>query len=98
MRYALAGCFGIDGGGGVGFGSDAWRWPKDGIGLVLGLGAMVGKGLADVAANFDIIYRMYVGYGPGPAKSLRTISSNSFRVDGSTFNFQSKYWHISRSV
>ena len=61
VRYALAGCFGIDGGGSVGFGSDAWRWPKDGIGLVLGLGAMVGKRLADMAANFDIICRMYVG-------------------------------------
>jgi hypothetical protein len=37
------------------------------IGLVLVL-AMAGKGLADVAANFDIVCRMNVGYGPRPAK------------------------------
>jgi len=30
--------------------------------------------------------------GPGPAKSLHTMSSNSFNVAGSTFSSYSKYW------
>jgi hypothetical protein len=88
----------MEGGGGVDFGGDAWRGLKDGMGLVLVFGAMAGKGLAVVAASLDIVCRTYVGYGPGPAKSLRTMSSNPFRVDGSTFNSQSRYWHISRSI
>jgi hypothetical protein len=93
--YALSGLVGMDGGGGVDFGGEAWRGPKDGMGLVLVFGAMAGKELVD---DFDIVWRTYVGYGPEPAKSLRTISSNSLRVEGSTFNSQSKYWHISRSI
>jgi hypothetical protein len=32
-----------------------------------------------------------VGYGPGPVKSLHTIASNSFNVDGSMFSSQSRY-------
>ena len=56
------------------------------MGLVLVFGVMVGKGLVDVAASLEIVCRMYVGYGPGPAKSLHTMSSNSLRVDGSTCN------------
>lgn len=55
--YALAGLVGMDGGGGVDFGGDAWRGPNDGIGLVLVFGAMAGKGLVDVVANFDIVWR-----------------------------------------
>ena len=55
------------------------------------LGAIAGKGLAEVAASFDMVCRTYVGYGPGPAKSLRTISSNSLSVDGSTLSSQSRY-------
>ena len=96
--YALAGLVGMEGGGGVDFGGDAWRGPKDGIGLVLVFGAMAGKGLVDVAANLDIVCRTYVGYRPGPVKSFLTMSSNSFRVDGSKFNSQSKYWHMSHSI
>jgi len=34
----------------------------------------------------------------GPAKSLHTMSSNSFNIARSTFNSPSKYWHISLSV
>jgi hypothetical protein len=48
-------------GGGVDFSGDAWRGPKDGMGLVLVFGAMVGKGLVDVVANFDIVWS--IGYG-----------------------------------
>ena len=51
--YELAGLVGTEGGGGVNSGGDAWRGPKDGIGLVLVFGAMAGKGLVDVAANLD---------------------------------------------
>jgi len=92
VRYdAFVGLVGIDGGGGVDFGGEAWRGPNEGIGLVLVFGAIAGKGLVDVAASFEIVCRTYVGYGPGPAKSLRTISSNSVSVDGSTLSSQSKY-------
>ena len=93
--YALAGLVGMEGGGGVDFSRDAWRRPKDEIGLVLVFGAMAGKGLVDVAANLDIVCRTYVRYA---VKPFLTMSSNSFRVDGSPFNSQSKYWHISRSI
>jgi hypothetical protein len=55
------------------------------------LGAMVGKGLVEVAASFGIVCRTYVGYGPGSAKSLRTISSNSVSVDGLMLSSQSRY-------
>jgi hypothetical protein len=48
--YVLAGLVGMEGGGGVDFGGDAWQGPNDGIGLVLVFGATAGKGLVDVAA------------------------------------------------
>ena len=41
-RGGLAALIGIDGGGGVDFGGDAWRGPNDGMGLVLVLGARAG--------------------------------------------------------
>ena len=59
VRYAFVGLVGIDGGGGVDFGGDVWRGPNDGIGLVLVLGAIAGKGLVDVAASFKIVCRTY---------------------------------------
>jgi hypothetical protein len=77
MRYAFAGLVGIDGEGGVDFCGEALWGPNKGIGLILVLGAMMGKGLVDVAASFEIVCRTYVGYGPGLVKSLCTISSNS---------------------
>jgi len=40
----------------------------------------------------------YVGYGPGPVKSLRTIASNVLRVLVSTLSSHSRYVHISRSI
>jgi hypothetical protein len=50
-----------------------------------------GEGICEVAASFEIIWRTHIGYGPGPAKSLRTMSSNSLSVDGSMFGSQSRY-------
>ena len=35
-----------------------------------------------------------MGYGPGPGKSLHTISSHSFNVATFTFSSHSKYCHI----
>ena len=36
--------------------------------------------------SFEIVWRTFVGYCPGPAKSLRTMASNSLRLAGSTSN------------
>jgi len=82
----VAGLVGIDGGGGVDFGGDARREPNDRIGLVFVLGVIAGKVLVDVTVNLDIFCRMHVGYVPGPAKSLHTISSNSISIDSSTLS------------
>jgi hypothetical protein len=86
VRYAPARWVGIDEGGGVDFGGDAWGGPNDGMGLVLVLGATAGKGFVEVVASSEIVWRTYVGYGPRPAKSLCTMSSNSLSVNGSTFS------------
>jgi hypothetical protein len=53
VRYTLARCLGIDGGGGMG--GDAWCRPTDGIGLALVFGVVAGKGLINVATNFNIV-------------------------------------------
>jgi hypothetical protein len=76
----------IDGGGGVDLGSEACCGLKDGMGLVLLFEAMVGKGFIDVVASLDNVFRTYIRYSPGPAKSLCTISSNTFRVEGFTYH------------
>ena len=62
--YVLAGLVGMERGSGVDFSRDTWRGPKDGIGLVLVFGVMVGKGLVDIVANFDIFCKTYIGYSP----------------------------------
>ena len=38
------------------------------------LGATAGKGLIAAAASFEVVRRRYVGFGPGPVKSLRTMT------------------------
>ena len=48
----------IWGGNGVGLGGDACLGLKLGIGEVELLGAMAGKRLVEVAASFDIVWRM----------------------------------------
>ena len=63
VRYAFTGLVGIDGGGGVDFGGDAWQGPNDGIGLILVLGVMVGKRLVDIAVSFEIVCRTYCKTG-----------------------------------
>jgi len=52
----------------------------------------------DSVVNFFVSGRIQVGYEPGPAKSLHTISLNSFNVVGSMFSSLSKYWHASFSI
>ena len=56
---------------------------NEGIGLILVLGAMAGKGLVDVAASFEIFCRTYVGYGPVRRSPyvpyLRTLSASMAR-------------------
>ena len=47
--------------------------------------------------SFEVVWRTYVRYDPGPAKSLRTMTSNYLRLPGSTFNSQLRYCHILRS-
>jgi len=37
-----------------------------------------GKGFVEVAASSEIVWRMYIRYGPGPVKSLCTMSSKLF--------------------
>ena len=59
--YVLDGLVGMEGGSGVDSSRDAWRGLKDGIELVLVFGATAGKGLVDVAANFDIVCRTVSG-------------------------------------
>jgi hypothetical protein len=98
VMYVLVGLVGIDGGGGVNFGSKACQGPEEGMGLILIFGAMAGKGFVDVAASLEIICRTYVGYSPRPAKFFCTTSLNSFRVQASALSSQSKYWHISHLI
>ena len=40
------------------FGGDTLRGSNEGIRLVLVLGVIVGKGLVDVAASFEMVCRM----------------------------------------
>ena len=39
-----------------------------------------------------------MGYGPGPIRSLCTISSNSFNIARSTLNSHSKYWQSDKKA
>ena len=41
------------------------------------------KGFVKVAASFEIVWRMYIGYSPGLVKSLCTMLLNSLSADGS---------------
>ena len=70
----------IWGGEGVGFSSETCLGLNKGMGEVELLRATAGKGLADVAAGSEMVWRTYVGYGPEPVKSFQTMSSNSFKV------------------
>lgn len=72
-------------------GGDGYRCPYDSDGLVLDgtvKGMAVGGGVV-----FLVDGRMYVtvGYGPGSAKSLRILFTNSRRVTGSTLSSHSRY-------
>jgi hypothetical protein len=55
------GLIGINGAGGVNFGGDAWRGPKDGMGFVLVFDVTAGKGFVDMAVSLDIVWNTYVG-------------------------------------
>jgi len=46
---------GVDGGGGVNFGSDTWQSPND------VLSVMAGKEFVEVVASFKIVWRTYDG-------------------------------------
>ena len=84
------------GGGSTGLGGEGYRCPYDGDGLACDGAA---KGLAvGGGVDFFVDGRIYVGYGPGPTKSLRIMSSNSLSVTGSTLSSHSRYWHISLSI
>ena len=62
------------------FGSKMCLRPNKRMGEVELLRATMGKGLADVVASFEMVWRTYVGYGSELVKSFQTMSSNSLRV------------------
>jgi hypothetical protein len=88
------GLTGAETGGGTGALDDATGATAEGAGAGAGAGAAAAAGdTEDFKDNelplFDGV-SVYVGYGPGPAKSFVTIASKSFSTLGSTFSSHSK--------